>query len=124
MTDVEVADAPAWPVVQVRHVHAASAGEAVDITDEELHILNHMSNAEPGFTTGGVVIGVLNGEPIDFYMEGLTVNQTLQEAALILLTASFQEGDDGTGGVQTEEDVQLAIDAATEALQIMKEARG
>jgi len=43
---------------------------------------------------------------------------------LILLTASFQEGDDGTGGVQTEEDVQLAIDAATEALQTMKAARG
>lgn len=123
MSDMRYAESPAWPVVSVREVRAASADEAAEISEEEIAGQQRVDTGEAGHTATGTVIGVLNDEPIDFYMEGLTANQSLREAALLLLAASFQEGDDGTGGVQTEEDIQTAIDVTTEVLQTMKEAR-
>ena len=117
MPDMRYAESPAWPVVSVREVRAASAGEAVDISHEEIAGQQSVDTGEAGHTATGSVIGVLghtDEEP------NLTVNQALREAALLLLGASYQEGDDGTGGVQTIKDLDAAIDLAADVAYALK----
>lgn len=113
-------DAPTWPVIQIADVRAASADEAEEIAYEILRVARKADTGEAGHVAGGTVFGVrpLPGEGWD----DLTVNQALVEAAIYLLRAAFQEGDDGTGGVVTEQEVAAAIDLAQTALETMKEA--
>lgn len=120
MSDMQ--NAPTWPLVTVVHLRAASAGEAVDIEEVNLRVAAEMDTGEAGHSAGGVVVGVLN-DGIET-IEGLTMNQSLQEAALLLLAASYQEGDDGTGGVQTLKELEDAREIVTGVIRELKEAQG
>jgi hypothetical protein len=109
----ETQETPTFSVVQVRRVRAASAGEAVDIAEADLHTALSVDTGEAGHVAGGTIYGVV-GEPNLEGWDGLTANQALLEAAMILLSVATQEGDDGTGGVQTLNELNAAIDLAAD----------
>ena len=53
-----------------------------------------------------------------------TATEALAEAAVLLDRAAQQEGDDGTGGIQTAADIARAIELASSALIPVIESLG
>ena len=116
MNRQEAGDAPVFPVLSLRHVRAADRDEAEEVTREEIWAARKVDTGEVGHTAGGFQLGALA-------VEG-TVTRALQDAAILLLDAANVDGDDGTGGVATEEKVDQAIQMARVSLETMQATRG